>query len=410
MNWLKNYFSSGYISWRLVEWIIILGDLISVNLDSNPYVIRPYLLEVNNVFSAIFLILSFVFPINRPIWLRRVYIAVEISLISIALLFGISFDILMYFIWAKACFLLKRQDAIITLVITGIIYLSIEAWTVPQSIIETQEYIKSVSTKELIEQIDPASKVLLDNLIELTIIGFFVTLFMFLLVAESKSRKKAEALTKEVEILATVVERNRIARDIHDSLGHTLTTLGVQLELAQKLHGINSTKATQALKNVQQLASQSLTEVRNTVSAIREENFNLERALTNLVNQFQRDLKAPRQRNRLFDIQMKLDLPTIPLQTSHQIYCIVKEALYNAQKHSQADLVTIQSKTNSQNIVLEIADNGIGFDSQKVNSGMGLRGMLERSQIINGQLKIDTAPHQGTRIQLTFNNCLMFHD
>ena len=392
MNWLKNYFSSGYISWRLVEWIIILGDLISVNLDSNPYVIRPYLLEVNNVFSAIFLILSFVFPINRPIWQRRVYIAVEISLISIALLFGISFDILMYFIWAKACFLLKRQDAIITVVITGILYLSIEAWTVPQSIIETQEYIKSVSTKELIEQIDPASKVLLDNLIELTIIGFFVTLFMFLLVAESKSRKKAEALTQEVEILATVVERNCIARDIHDSLGHTLTTLGVQLELAQKLHGINSTKATRALKNAQQLASQSLIEVRNTVSAIREENFNLERALNSLVNQFQRD--------RLFEIQMKLDLPNIPLQTSHQIYCIVKEALNNVQKHSQADLVTIKSQTNSQNIVLEIADNGIGFDSQTVTSGMGLGGMLERSQLINGDFKIDTAPNRGTRIQL----------
>ena len=57
------------------------------------------------------------------------------------------------------------------------------------------------------------------------------------------------------------------------------------------------------------------------------ENFNLNLALTNLVNQFQRDLKATRQRNRLFDIQMKLDLSTIPLQTSHQIYCIVKEAL-----------------------------------------------------------------------------------
>ena len=84
--------------------------------------------------------------------------------------------------------------------------------------------------------------------------------------------------------------------------------------------------------------------------------------------------------------------------------------LYNVQKHSQADLVTIQSKINSQNIVLEIADNGIGFDSQKVNSGMGLRGMLERSQIINGQLKIDTAPNQGTRIQLTFNNHPISHD
>jgi len=396
MNWVKNYFFSSYITWRLVEWTIILGDLISVNFTFNPYITRPYLLEVSNVFSAIFLILSFGFPVNRPVWQRRAYIALEIGLISIALLFTIDFNLLGFFIWAKACFLLRRRDAIIAMCFTAAVDLAATPWIGPGMIADTQTLL------EQIEQIDPVPIMLLNKLTGYVSTGFFVTLFMFLLVAESKSRKQAEALSQEVEILATVVERNRIARDIHDSLGHTLTTLGVQLELAQKLHGINSTKATQALKNAQQLAGQSLIEVRNTVSAIRAENFNLDHALDSLVNQFQRD--------RLFDIQMKLNLPTIPLQTSHQIYCIVKEALYNVQKHSQADLVTIQSNINSQNIVLEIADNGIGFDSQKVNSGMGLRGMLERSQIIDGQLKIDTAPNQGTIIQLTFHNQPISHD
>lgn len=386
MNWLKNYFSSSYISWRLVEWIIILGDLISVNLGSNPYVARPYLLLVNNVFSAIFLSLSFVFPINRPRWQRKTYIAIEIGLISIALLFSLNFYTLMCFIWAKACFLLRRRDAIIAIVFIAAVDLAATPWTAPEHIVDAQAFI---------EQIDPVSRIFLNKLESYVSLGFFVTIFIFLLLAESKSRKKAEALTQEVEILATVVERNRIARDIHDSLGHTLTTLGVQLELAQKLHGVNSIKATQALKNAQQLASQSLIEVRNTVSAIRSENFNLDHALNSLVNQFQGE--------RLFEIQMKLDLPDIPLQTSHQIYCIVKEALYNVQKHSQAERVTIKSKTNFQNIILEIADNGIGFDSQTVTSGMGLRGMLERSQLINGQLKIDTAPQKGTRIQLTIS-------
>ena len=95
---------------------------------------------------------------------------------------------------------------------------------------------------------------------------------------------------------------------------------------------------------------------------------------------------------------MKLNLPALPIQTSHQIYCIVKEALYNVQKHSQANLVTINSQTNSHKIILEIADNGIGFNPQQIESGAGLRGILERAQIINSELKIDTAPNQGTRI------------
>ncbi|MDJ0691570.1 MAG: sensor histidine kinase [Xenococcaceae cyanobacterium MO_188.B32] len=394
VNWLKNYFFSPYISWRFVEWLIILGDLFSVLLSDKPFlfVLRPYLLWIQIGCTLIFLLLSFVFPINQPIWQRKVYIAVEIGFVCIALMFGIHFDILMYFIWAKACFLLKRRDAIIMIVATGIAYIIIEAWTLPQLLAEREAYLKSITIEELIDLTDTTPGIVLDTLIELTIIAFFLTLFMFLLVKESKSRKKAEKLAKEVEILATTLERNRIARDIHDSLGHTLTTLGVQLELAQKLHGVNSERATQALHNAQQLASQSLIEVRNTVSAIREEKFDLERALNNLVNQLQRD--------NVFGIQMKLNLPAIPLQTSHQIYCIVKEALYNVQKHSQADLVTINSQTTSQNIILEITDNGIGFDPHKIDSGSGLRGMLERSQIINGQLKIDTAPDRGTIIQL----------
>nr|MDJ0636203.1 sensor histidine kinase [Xenococcaceae cyanobacterium MO_188.B29] len=282
------------------------------------------------------------------------------------------------------------------IVITVITYLSIQAWILPQLIAERNEYIKSITIEELIYLTDSVLNLWLNSLIDLIGVAFFLTLFMFLLVEESKSRKKAERLAKEVEILATTLERNRIARDIHDSLGHTLTTLGVQLELAQKLHGVNSERATQALHNAQQLASRSLTEVRNTVSAIREEKFDLERALNNLVNQFKKD--------DLFDIKMKLNLPLVSLQTSHQIYCIVKEALYNIQKHSQANLVTISSQTHSQNIILEIVDNGIGFDQKKINSGAGLRGMLERSRIINGELKIDTAIDRGTRIQLTIEN------
>ena len=140
---------------------------------------------------------------------------------------------------------------------------------------------------------------------------------MFLLVAESRSRKRAEKLAKEVELLATVVERNRIARDIHDSLGHTLTSLAVQLELAEKTNSINANKSTQALQNARQLADRSLREVRTTISAIRDEDFNLSKAILALIEQFRKD--------DLFEIRAKINLPHFPLHTSHQIYCIIKE-------------------------------------------------------------------------------------
>ncbi|GAB4540650.1 MAG: sensor histidine kinase [Pleurocapsa sp.] len=389
MNWLKKSFASPYISWRFIEWILIFGDLLVLLLSSNPYAIRPYRFELHIVFTTLFFLLSFIFPINRPVEQKRWYIAAEISFIFFALLLPINLDILMYFILAKACFLLPRKDAAIAIIITGIANLFAYIWVIPKFYTEAREYIKTNGTEELFP---PVSEIILQNFIEYTVISFFLTLIMFLLVAESKSRKRAERLAQEVEILATVVERNRIARDIHDSLGHTLTTLGVQLELAQKLHGINSEKASQALKNAQQLAHQSLTEVRNTVTTIRNENFNLEKALNNFLEQFKKD-------NPL-KIQIQLDLNSIPLKTSYQVYCIIKESLYNIQKHSKADLVTINSETNDRNIIIEIADNGIGFNPQKINSGSGIPGMIERSRIINSQLNIDTAPDRGTRIQL----------
>ncbi|MGD1918671.1 MAG: sensor histidine kinase [Pleurocapsa sp.] len=390
---LKKYLTSPHLSWRLIEWILIFANFPTIFFFGNDYTVRPERIKLDIVFALIFWLLSFVFPINHSILQKRFYIAIEIGLINIALFNGIGLDILMYFILAKACFILPRKDAIITIIITGITTLGVYAHIVPILQAEAREYIRLNGTEDLFDSLGES---LLDYSTEYIAVSFFLTLFMFLLVAESKSRKRAENLAEEVEILATVVERNRIAREIHDSLGRTLTTLGVQLELAQKLHGINSSRSTQALQNAQQLATQSLSEVRNTISAIRDENFNLERALKSLINQFRQD--------QLFDIQAQFNLPNIPLQTSHQVYCIVKEALYNIQKHSRANLVTINSKVNTNNITIEIADNGIGFNPERINYGSGLKGMIERSQLINSQLKIDTAVDQGTRIQLVINN------
>lgn len=391
MNWFRKYTASQHLTWRLIEWIILIGQLLDFFSSTNTYRFRLYLIPVFIAFTVIFWLLSFIFPVNRPMWQRRAYIAVELGLIVVTEALGLSFNILMYFILAKSCFFLKRKDAIITIVLTGVAFTSAHAWDLPYRLAERTDYINSHGIENYYS---PVYEYVFEYLLEYIQVSFFVALLVFVLVAEAKSRRRAEVLSKEVEVLATALERTRIARDIHDSLGHTLTTLGVQLELAQKLHGVNSAKATQALKNSQNLAHQSLIEVRSTVSTMRQENFNLNRALITLVEQF-----YPAE-NRSFNLQTNIDLPVLPLQTSHQIYCIVKEALNNIQKHSQASTVNIKSQTRSKNTILEIADNGIGFDPQTVSSGFGLNGMYERTQIIKGQIKIDTAPGKGTRIQL----------
>ncbi|MEM7759061.1 MAG: histidine kinase [Cyanobacteria bacterium P01_A01_bin.40] len=224
---------------------------------------------------------------------------------------------------AKACFLLNRRDAIITIILIAISNLIIYAQIVPKFQAEAKEYIPLNGTEELF---DSLAEELLDFVIDYITVSFFLTLLMFLLVAESKSRQRSEKLAKKVEVLATVVERNRIVRDIHDSLGHTLTTLGIQLELAKNYTASVLIELPKLCKMISNWQISLYKMLAHTITAIRDRDFNLEQALKALILQFSRD--------NLFEVKTAVRLPNIPFQTSHQVYYLVKEALYNIQKHS----------------------------------------------------------------------------
>jgi len=214
----------------------------------------------------------------------------------------------------------------------------------------------------------------------------------FAIIAERKSRCKAEALTRQVETLAATLERTRIARDIHDSLGHVLTTLDIQLEVAQKLRFRNPDKALQSLDTAKLLASQCLTEVRRALQTMRQTDFDLNAALGTLLEQVNQ--------NQTFTIELKVNLPQLPLQTSHQLYCIMQEGLTNIQKHACAKKISLRGQPTADSIIIDLEDDGVGFDSGLPRSGFGLRGMQERVQILGGQLKLSSTPGQGTQIQV----------
>ena len=116
--------------------------------------------------------------------------------------------------------------------------------------------------------------------------SLLVILLCLTVLAERKSRQQAAALSAEVETLAADLERTRIARDIHDSLGHTLTTLDVQLEVAQTLYSQDPERAFQAINQAKSLSGQSLEEVRRALSTMRNGVFNLSTALKSLVNSY----------------------------------------------------------------------------------------------------------------------------
>jgi signal transduction histidine kinase len=234
--------------------------------------------------------------------------------------------------------------------------------------------------------------ILIGSLIVYVGISLFVVLLGFVIVAERRSRERAEALTQEIETLAAALERSRIARDIHDSLGHSLTTLSIQLELAHAMGQRDPAHAAEALTNAQQLASHCLEAVRQAVQTVRQEEFNLATALHRLIEQISQ--------NHAFTIHSVINLPPLPLQTSHQLHCIVQEGFTNIQKHAQASNVYLRSQIAAHAIILELEDDGRGFDPTLPSPGYGVKGMYERVHLLGGEVQITSAIGKGTQVRV----------
>jgi signal transduction histidine kinase len=389
---------------RYIEWIAIATSAIAILingilLDDKPA--PPKLLP--NLVALILVLslapLSLIFPINRPVWQRRIYILLELVLILLTRLSNVELELILFLIYAKASFLLKRKDVITIVILAGIVWLSIPIWllTFPEVI----EFINSQSPSPTDFQ-TLIFQYIINDFSTYLAASTFVILLSFVIVSERRTREKAIALAREIDYLSAALERSRIARNIHDSLGHTLTTLDIQLELAQRLFDRKPDQAKHAIDNAKSLADQSLSDVRRSVQTMRSEDFNLDEAIFTLITQIKEH------QNLDLAIGIDLNLPKLPSQIGHQLYCIVQEGLTNVQKHAQATSANIRGQSTNESIILEIEDNGRGFNPNRVHSGYGLLGMKERVDNLEGDFKINSAINKGTCIQIKipFRNCL----
>ena len=189
---------------------------------------------------------------------------------------------------------------------------------------------------------------------------------------------------------SAVQERNRIARDLHDSLGAALTALNFQLQTAIKCQPA-STQAQPFLTEAQRLATIATQEVRQSVRSLRDDAINtqsIDCLLTQLVNDFHSSTGI----QPILEIQPALNLPT---HLTTPVYRIVQEALTNIQKYAQATIVGIKLDHGATGIKVEIQDNGRGFSLDCIYDGYGLRGMQERVAVFQGKLIIDSRVGQG---------------
>ncbi|MEO0769780.1 MAG: sensor histidine kinase [Cyanobacteria bacterium J06649_4] len=399
---------------RWVEWFLIvhclLDSLTSVGFEHSwiSYLQLGFFITTTTA-------LSLFLPVSRSLSQRRAYIAAEMLPLILTVTLPINDFLFFELFILKACFLLPRRDVVITVATTVSLFLAQIIWRLP-ALIERSR-INSAS------YFNQPNQIIFDIVVEYIVGCTFVILMGIVFAAEQRSRHRAEMLTQEVETLATNLERTRIARDIHDSLGHSLTTLDVQLALAERYSQAafcelaltatesdetsqqtakqqtakqqttreknqkeNQIKLQKSLKAAQQLATQCLTEARQSLHTMREPSFSLTDALNTLADQMR----------QFFAINLHVEMSQpIPQQLSYQLYLMTKEGLSNAQKHAHCSRVNLAvisenqpDNPENQTITITITDNGCGFDHTNVSSGYGLRGMHERSQLLGGQFTI----------------------
>ncbi|TRM10983.1 sensor histidine kinase [Lentibacillus cibarius] len=192
-----------------------------------------------------------------------------------------------------------------------------------------------------------------------------------------------KAANDKISELVVLEERQRIARDLHDTLGQKLSMIGLKSDLAGKLMDVKPDAAKNEINDINQTARTALKEVREMVSNMKGAK------LEDEVNRIQEMLKAAR-----IDFHMEgtPELTDTPLFIENVLSMCLKEAVTNVVKHSSASSCIVIISPLPEEIVMEIKDNGVGMVNQKdTYSENGLQGMEERLEFVNGSLEITSA-------------------
>lgn len=208
------------------------------------------------------------------------------------------------------------------------------------------------------------------------------------------SHRQLKTYAEQVAEMATIEERNRLARDIHDSLGHYLTAISIQLDKALAFRERDPKEAELSVSNAKRLAGEALQDTRSSVSALRStpQPFSLVEKLDNLLQYMCTER---------FAIELKIEgnEAGFSRQSLTTLYRAVQEGLTNIQKHAQATQATMRLTFGTQQADLLISDNGIGFNPDHLDLNgqhYGLRGVRERLEPIRGSFKLDSSPGKGT--------------
>jgi two-component system sensor histidine kinase DesK len=202
----------------------------------------------------------------------------------------------------------------------------------------------------------------------------------------NRANARLRLANKEIENLAKVAERERIARDLHDVLGHTLSVIILKSELAGKLIERDPERAKAEMRDVEQTSRQALAEVRSTIRGYR-------------VNTLEAEMKTARSALETAGVEVNAQTAPVTLSPSQEsvVALVLREAVTNVVRHAQARHCLLRIMPINGSCVLQVEDDGRGGEYFE---GSGLRGMRERIEALGGTLARNTAA--GTHLTIKF--------
>ena len=214
-----------------------------------------------------------------------------------------------------------------------------------------------------------------------------------------------EAAQQQKEELAVLRERERLARDLHDSLGHALVAISVQLEAIQRLYKVDAQQASTQVDELKALTRASMEDLRRSIAGLRAAGLG-ERPLCQTL---QGDCVEFGVRSGV-EIDCRVDprLDGVRPGLAETVWRVVQEALTNVEKHAEASKVSVAVDVDHQEVHLRIADDGVGVpqDAESKTDCFGLRGMRERVEAQGGSLVLDNV-EEGTLVEvmLPWDDC-----
>ncbi|MGH1393839.1 MAG: sensor histidine kinase [Trichormus sp.] len=374
-----------------LEWILLAISVITSVLPHPSPRFASQFPEIAILNLVIFGLMGLRLPTNNQI-IKIIYTVCGISLIFITGLFGGRADRLFPFLYIilviRSCLIFQLPGRLSVTFVSFTLFLTTLLYRMPRYPLPppAQERFRFFTLS-------------LALVVGLSLV--FVLILMNTVLSERESREELAVANEKlrqyalrIENQAALEERNRIAREIHDSLGHSLTALNLQLETALKLYQANPDKAYAFLARSKELGSKALQDVRQSVSTMRShplQGKSLAEAIDILAEEFQRSNNIVLNRHIHLEYQLSHEVNT-------SIYRIIQESLTNISKHARATEVNLDVTLNRGSLCINIQDNGRGFDLEQNTTGFGLQSMRDRTLSLGGKFNINSAFGCGCQI------------